>query len=257
MSQLRSIRVIAAFTLLEGVKHRVLWLACVMVLIGFLLTEFAGALAITETKQIQSAFMAFFHRLLAVLIMSLFVISSQAKEYQNRCLEMILALPVPRSGYLLGRLIGFSILAVIIVALFTLPLNIYANTEQVLFWGVSLYCELLILIALSLVFLATFNHMPPAITGVFLVYWLSRVIASLQLVGTGPIMDNSLSTQVFAIFLDGLAFFLPALDRFTQSEWVVYGTGNLDALVFVLAQTAIYVALLISMAFFDFYRKNI
>jgi hypothetical protein len=50
---------------------------------------------------------------------------------------------------------------------------------------------------------------------------------------------------------------LPNLERFTQSEWLVYHTGNLGNLTEIVLQTVIYVILLVTMSLFDLYRKNL
>ena len=67
---------------------------------------------------------------------------------------------------------------------------------------------------------------------------------------------GALSSRVIAWLVDGIAFLLPDLYRFTPSEWLAYNTGSVEALAPVLAQTAVYVTLLTGAALFDLYRKN-
>jgi len=52
-----------------------------------------------------------------------------------------------------------------------------------------------------------------------------------------------------------MVLLLPRLDEFTQTSWLIDG-GAPSALGGVFVQTAIYVALLLAAAMFDFYRKN-
>ncbi len=53
-----------------------------------------------------------------------------------------------------------------------------------------------------------------------------------------------------------IAFFLPRLDMFTQSGWLLSNRqANID-MAWLIAQSAIYVALLSVAALFDLKRKN-
>jgi hypothetical protein len=54
-----------------------------------------------------------------------------------------------------------------------------------------------------------------------------------------------------------LALVLPALDRFTQSAWLVDGAAGWSAIGTCAVLAAIYTALLIAAAMFDFYRRNL
>jgi hypothetical protein len=47
------------------------------------------------------------------------------------------------------------------------------------------------------------------------------------------------------------------LDRFTPSEWLIYHGATVVDLLPILAQTVIYLVLLIGAALFDLYRKNL
>ena len=238
-------------------RNRLLWLSVLMMVIGFVLVEFVGDLAITEHKVTQLAVLAVFLRLSAVLLNALFVVSSSLRELQDKTLEMILAMSIRRSSYYLGKLIGFVQLAVMMGVGFGLLLLIYAPLEQVLIWTLSLVLELVIVVALALVMLFTFKQTPAALTGVFVVYLASRVVASLYLMSQHPIIAyDSFGQKFMDGFVAMMTWVLPDLSRFAQTEWLVYGTGEWQQLLPILAQTVIYLGLLSSIALFDFYRKN-
>lgn len=238
-------------------RNRLLWLSVLMMVIGFVLVEFVGDLAITEHKATQLAVLAVFLRLSAVLLIALFVVSSSLRELQDKTLEMILAMSIRRSSYYLGKLIGFVQLAVMMGVGFGLLLLIYAPLEQVLIWTLSLVLELVIVVALALVMLFTFKQTPAALTGVFIVYLASRVVASLYLMSQHPIIAyDSFGQKFMDGFVAMMTWVLPDLSRFAQTEWLVYGTGEWQQLLPILAQTVIYLGLLSSIALFDFYRKN-
>lgn len=248
---------ISKFTIIESMRNRLLWLSILVMIVGFVLVEFVGDLAITEHKATQLAILAVFLRLSAVLLVALFVVSSSLRELQDKTLEMILAMSVRRSSYYLGKLIGYIQLAVVMAVGFGLLLMIYAPLEQVLIWTASLVFELVIVVALALVMLFTFKQTPAALTGVFIVYLASRVLASLYLMSQHPIISyDSVGQKFIDGFIATMTWLLPDLSRYTQTEWLVYSTGEWLLLLPILVQTLIYLGLLSAIALFDFYRKN-
>ena len=113
-------------------------LSLLVVGISFGLVEFIGDLAITEHRITQAAILAAFLRMSAVVIVTLFVVSSSVRELQDKTLEMILAMPIHRSSYYLGKMAGFIQVTIIVAVIFSGLLLLYASPEQVLIWGVSL-----------------------------------------------------------------------------------------------------------------------
>jgi ABC-type transport system involved in multi-copper enzyme maturation permease subunit len=238
-------------------RNRLLWLSLLVVAISFGLVEFIGDLAITEHRVTQVAVLAAFLRLSAVVIVTMFVVSSTVRELQDKTLEMILAMPIHRSSYYLGKLIGFLHVSIIIAIIFSSLLLLYAAPGQVLIWGLSLFFELVLVVALGLVMLFTFNQIPAAITGVFVIYAAARSATSIYLMSKYPIISHTTMSQKFMDgFIEILTWLLPDLHRFTQTEWLAHNTGSFQLLLPVISQSLIYLALLSAIALFDFYRKN-
>ncbi len=248
---------ISKFTIIESVRNRLLWLSFLVVAISFALVEFIGELAITEHRVTQVAVLAAFLRLSAVVIVTMFVVSSTLRELQDKTLEMILAMPIHRSSYYLGKLIGFVHVSIIIAFVFSALLLLYASSDQVLIWGLSLFFELVIVVALGLVMLFTFNQIPAAITGVLVIYAAARSATSIYLMSQYPIISHTSTSQKFMDgFIEMLTWLLPDLHRFTQTEWLAHDTGSFELLLPVMTQSMIYLVLLSAVALFDFYRKN-
>ncbi|HAT50875.1 MAG: ABC transporter permease [Nitrospirae bacterium] len=252
-----TILAIAKVTLLEGVRTRLPGLVLVLLGVSVTLALFAGSLAVMEVREIQAAVLGLFLRLGGVLVMVLFVLTAQVREFHDKGVDLVLSLPIPRAGYFFGRLLGFSIIALMVAIVFAGTTLFFAPVFQGMLWGVSLFFELLLVTTLSLLCLLTFNQVPAAFSMVMAVYLLARTVAILQWVGEGPIMPKGVITVwLMNRFIDGLAFVLPALDRFTRSDWLVYGDGGWGDLLFVMVQGSIYWALLSAAALIDLYRKN-
>lgn len=248
---------ISKFTIIESLSNRLLWLSLLVVAISFGLVEFIGDLAITEHRVTQVAVLAAYLRLSAVVIVTLFVVSSTVRELQDKTLEMILAMPIHRSSYYLGKLGGFILVAAIIAVIFSSLVLLYAEPFQVMIWCLSLFFELVLVVALGLVMLFTFNQIPAALTGVFVFYATARTATSIYLMSKYPIISHDTIAQKFMDgFIETLTWLLPDLHRFTQTEWLAYNTAHWSQLLPVIGQTLVYLLLLSAIALFDFYRKN-
>lgn len=248
---------IAAFTVLEAVRSRLLWLIIAVLFAAFGLTEFIGSVAITEGPEIKSGLLGAFLRLFAVFVISLFVTTSMNRELNDKGLELILSLPIPRAAYYFGKLLGFSMVAWVAAVLIGGWLFLYVPASQLVFWTASLTCELLIVTSLSLLCLLSFQQVTLALSAVAGFYLLSRTIGSIQLIGQSPLIGTAFPQRVINTAVDAIAFLLPELHRFTPSRWLIYHTAGWPDLVPILGQTVVYLTLLIGAGLFDFYRKNL
>src|ERR1700704_734090 len=180
---------LARATLLEAVRNRLLWLAVVMVVIAFGLAQFLNQVAITESREIQTALLAAPMRVAGVFIRAVFVITSMVRELSDKVTELLLSLPAPRSAYFFGKLSGYALVATILALLSALPLVPFANSQGLAFWTVSLVCELLIVAAMSLFCVLSFAQVVPAFAAVAGFYLLSRSMAAMQIIASAPRQD--------------------------------------------------------------------
>ena len=248
---------ISRFTIIESLRNRLLLLSFLVIGISFALVEFIGDLAITEHRVTQVAILAAFLRISAVVMVTLFVVSSTVRELQDKTLEMILAMPIRRGNYYLGKLIGYVYIALLVSIIFAALLLLYADAEQVVIWMISLFLELILVVALSLVMLFTFNQVPSALTAVFIIYGASRIVTSIFLMAKFPIIAHTSMAQKFMdSVVELMTWLLPDLHRFTQTEWLTYNTAEWGVLLPLLGQTMVYLLFLSFIALFDFYRKN-
>ena len=253
----KSILTIAKYTCIETIRNRLLALLIIAAVSIFGLVEFIGELAITETRQIQVSFLAYMLRFVAVLITALYVVSSVQRDINDKTINLIIALPIPRYSYYIGKLAGFSVLALSISVLASIPLLLYADSLQVALWTFSLFSELLIIVALCLFFIITLENMPLTLTAVAAFYLLSRSISTIILIGQSPLLETTDFSQKFINFiLECIAYLLPQFENFTRTDWLVYTTGSAQNLYFIILQTLIYLVLLSAVSLFDLYRKN-
>ena len=248
---------IAVFTFLEAIRNRLFSLTIVGLICLLGLAAFVGQLAIVETRLIQAALIGSAMRLFAACVVSLFVITSTVREFDDKGFELILSLPIPRYEYFFGKYLGFLLLSVVISAATAALLLFYCDPTSVVVWFASLQCELSLVIAISLLCILTFSNITVSFMLVLAFYLLSRAMHALQLIAGSPILDyHTLSQDFMRHLLNGIAFMLPSLDKFTRSAWLAYG-GHWKDLAPVAAQTVIYLVLLCTAALFDLYRKEL
>ena len=247
---------IARITVLEAARSRFAWLVAGFAIAGCVLAAFAGEVAITGTQGYRSGLLGAWLRLCAVFTVTAFVVSSALCEIRDKGLDLVLSMAVPRAVYYAGKLAGYAAVAVLSAVACALALVWFAPLSQAALWAASLGLELLMVTAMGLLCVFTFSQIALAMSTVLGFYVLSRSMTALQLMAHEPAAVPGSAAQPFVrAFVDALAYALPDLDRFSESEWLIYGTGTVADLGFAVVQTAVYTALLGAAALFDLYRR--
>jgi ABC-type transport system involved in multi-copper enzyme maturation permease subunit len=255
---LSKVLTIARFTLLEALRTRLLWIVLIILSLLFLGSLFVQHISVTETARMQTGFLAATARMAAVLVLSLHLAGSMVREFNDKVVDLLLSLALPRAGYYLGKFLGFAGIAVAISLLTTLALVPLAPGPGLALWGVSLTMELALVAALTLFCVITFAQIMPAISFVIAFYLLARSISAVRLLSTSQLLaPNDWSNRAVGRLVDALAWLLPDLDGFTSTAWLVDHNGSLGALGLNAVQTLVYGSLLLGVGLFDLYRKNL
>jgi Cu-processing system permease protein len=251
------IATIARYTVLEAVRTRVALLGITVIIILLGASFFVREIAITESTRFQIGFYAATARFAMVFIAALFAIASVAREFQDKGLDVALALDLPRSHYIVGKMAGFLAIGAVLACAAGLPLVALADIGAVAAWSTSLACELAIVLALSLFCAVTFNQLMPAASVVIAFYVFARALTAVRLISANPIADASaLSHRVMGWVIESLAFLLPALDQWTRTETLLDAAVSWHAVLDVAAHTTLFVVILTAAAVFDMHRRN-
>ncbi|MDX1518543.1 MAG: ABC transporter permease [Gammaproteobacteria bacterium] len=250
--------VIARYSFTEATRNRMFLLTLVGLVCAFGIAEFISELAITESSGFATSVLAPLLRLFCVFIIGLFIITSIVREFNDKGFDHMLALPYPRYVYYFGKLLGFGMLAAVVVFSVSIILLFYSGPGPGLFWCLSLILEVIIVVCLSLLFVFTFKQVTLAFSGVMAFYLLARSMETIQLISDSPLLQTDTLSQAFINgFLDLISFILPRLDMFARTEWLVYASLDMTSLTLNLLQTAVYVVLLSACSLFDLYRMEI
>jgi hypothetical protein len=241
--------------LLEARRGGLTWLVALAVLAGIALSAFLAQLAITESRLLQAAVVAALLRICAVFLLATQVVASVRREIDDRRLELMLALPLSRAVQYLGRLAGFIALGALVAAVFALPLLLWASAGAAFYWAVSLALELALVAAAALFFAMSLGQLVSALGATAGLYLLARSISAIQAIASGPLADDTLGHELARRAVDGVALLLPALDRVTRTEWLLYATPDGRTYGSLVGGMLIYIVLLTAAGLFDFARR--
>ena len=186
------------------------------------------------------------------------MLASINREFNDKGLDVALALDLPRSHYILGKLSGFLILGGCFATVAALPLALLASPDAALKWGISLALEIGIVIAAALFCAITFRQLIAAASFVMAFYVFARTLTAIRLMSAHPLSGtDSTAHQLTQMLIEGLALLMPPLDGWTQTAWLVNEVPGWLTVGGLAAQSVLYIALLAAAAMFDFYRKNL
>jgi hypothetical protein len=251
------IATIGRYTVLEALRARLPAVTAVAIGLIFIASFFVREISITESVRIQTSFYAGTARFAMFFLVALHVIASISREFHEKGLDMVLALDLARSHYVLGKLAGFLAIAGALAAAAGIPLLSFAGWEAAAQWSLSLAFELAIVAAMSLFCVVTFASLMPAASFVLAFYLLARTLTAVRLISGNPLSGaDALSHQVMRGFVEALALVLPALDRWTRTEWLVDETGSWATLAALGGHTFLFGILITAAAVFDMHRRN-
>jgi len=247
---------ILKYILLTGIRDRLYIGLFITLIVAFSISIFLGSTALVEQQQMTASYIAGASRAILTIGMILFVCLNVGRAFENKEVEFIISKSISREQFILGYLAGFFFAAFLIFLPFigAILLVVKANKFGLLIWSLSLLAELLIMICFSLLASLILKNSFSAIMASFAFYILSRLMGVFVLAIALPKAVGS--ANFFPAMLKFLSVFFPRLDLFGQSSWLNYGITPTDNLKVIFWQAAIYIPLMIFMAFHDFKKKQ-
>lgn len=248
---------IARYTLLEARRSGLPWLALGCIAAALALAAFVSQVAITEGLRLQASLAAALLRACAVFLLAMHVVTSIARDANDKGIELALALPISRPSWYLGKLLGFSACGAMLAVAFALPLLLWAGPAALAAWSFSLAVESALIAAASLFFASALTQVVPAIAATAGLYLLARAISAIQAIASGPLAEQTLAARLARGSVDAVAYLLPQLDAVTRSDWLIYGAPAASEYLRAILAMALYFALLATAGLFDFSRRNL
>ena len=218
---MRAIRAIAANTFREAIRDRILYLFVGFAVVMVLSTKLFGMLTVGDetkiVKDIGLASMQFFSMLIAVM-MSMILIS---REVDNRTVFNILAKPVRRWQFILGKYLGLVaiVAANLLLITFVLMVVVLITTGEfdmmLLFAGAMTLLEMLVLAAFATLFAVLTRPILGSLM-TLAVFVVGHMSADLWLLTRQ--LPGALTRAVIAV----VYYLLPNLERFNFRTEVVH-----------------------------------
>ena len=101
----------------------------------------------------------------------------------------------------------------------------------------------------------TLAQVVPALAATAALYLLARSMSAMQAIAAGPLAEESFAHELARHAVDAVALLLPALDRVTRTEWLLYGAPDGRGYAMSLAGLLVYASLLAAAGVFDFERR--
>lgn len=248
------------YIVLTAARDRLLIGVAIALVLAALLGAFLGDATALEQSQMSLAYAGFMTRLILAMGLILFVCFHVQRSYDNREIDLMLSRPISRAQFVLIYWLGFSGVAVLLALLATVVLPIAGIPEGagLVLWMISLVLESLLVVAVSLFFALTLKSAVASVMASFGFYLLARMTGLLVNIAEADwtmLQSTALGTfAAYAVYVFG--FVMPRLDLFGQTWWLNYSLPDELPAGLILAQAAIYTALLLAATIFDFRRRQ-
>ena len=256
----RRVAAIARNAFREAVRDRVLYN-----LVVFALLLIAGAILLGELSAGQEAKIIVDLGLSAILLFGVFIaifvgVGLVYKEIERRTLYAILAKPIGRGEFLLGKYLGLCLTLLVNVIVMGVGLSlalIYVkrgwNPLVARIWPaiVLIYVELMILIGVAMMFSAFSS---PALSALltFFVFVIGHFSGDLKMLG--HTMPSAFARWLFA----GLYYLVPNLTKYNAIAFAAHGLWpEARAVISAIAYGVVYVVVLLAATTLIFSRRNL
>lgn len=215
---------IAFNTYKEAVRNKIFYLLITFAILFVLSSHVVSLLVISDRMKIIKDFGLAAIDFFGVLIAIFTGINLVYKEIERKTIHTILTKPIPRSTFILGKFMGLSLtLLVSLGAMFTVfSLFLLASSgsvdPNVLLYFVFLFMQLMVLVALSLLF-SSFST--PILSSIFTIclYLIGQVLWTLMR------FKEHFSGLMDKVFLNFVYYVLPNFYKFNIKSDIVLGRG--------------------------------
>ncbi len=241
--------------LLTALRDRLLTGMTILLAASTALSLFLGGTVVTEQFQLSLSFAAAIGRFILVLGLTVFAAFHIQALFESREVEAILARAISRGKFVLSYWLGLCVLAALMSGMFATVIVAFAGgATGALVWAVSLVAECAIVMAVVVFAGLMLERATSTVMFTLGFYALARLMG--YFVGIRiTVEDASILTKVATRALDAALLFIPRLDLFAQTRWVVYGNAPAEWR-FLGAEAPLFLLLVLGAAAFDLRRKQ-
>ena len=247
------------YILTAALRDKLLLSVVAVVILGICLSLFLASSAIMEQDQFTIVYLGSSLRILGLIGLILFTIFFIRRLFDARDIEYLLSRPISRISLLLSSATAFTLLAISAAVMLGLIVGGIAATSGhaagVGLWFTGIAAEYVVMVNVALFFAFVLSSPVTAGMATLGFYILARMIGQLM----GIIQSSEASFPGQELLNQGMnmvAMVIPRLDLMTQTSWLIYGDGGVKDYAFILIQTGVFLALILTAALIDLVRRQ-
>ena len=247
------------YILITAVRDRLfLGLLLALIAIAFI-SGSMGSTAMLEPEQMTITFAAGGMRIVLAIGLIVFVCFHIRHAFESKEIDVLLSRPISRSHVILSYWFGFALIAAllmmpVLVILFLLDVP---DIMGYVFWCLSLFLELWLAVAMALFAAFTLSSAVSAVLASLGLYVISRMMGFFTAtIENGILFENQTINMLLKNVVLLISMVIPWLDFFSQSEWLIYARDYSDYVPLYIAQSLVFIPLLLTFTMIDFKRKE-
>ena len=252
-------RTTTRFILLTAIRDRLFPALILLILLLIGVTKALSKTAMLEDQQMHLALSAGLSRIVLDMGIAVFVCFHMRAMYDTREIDVMLSRPVSRPRLVFGFWLGFSCAASVVVAAVALMIAALHPMSWAGFavWAASLFLESWVVVAIALFASLTNKSAVTSVLVSFAFYTMGRLMAFFIATAKARIVFDIVWLGMGLRYLiEAVSVIMPRLDMFAQTEWLIYGFKDVHALLYFMAQSAIFIPFVLTIAIIDFCRKQ-
>ncbi len=215
------------YILTACMRDRLILSVFVAAIVAISLSTFVGSTAIVEQDQFVIVFTASSLRFLLVAGLTLFIVFFTRRSIDQRDLEYLISRPVTKNDYVFSHIIAFGIISLafsLAIGGVLLAMGKGYLNEGYIIWIISLFFELMIVSSAAFFFAMVLSSAVSGALATFAFYAFARMIG--QVIGIATDTEMSGKFEILANATKTISLFIPRLDLFSQSSWLIYGVES-------------------------------
>lgn len=216
---------------------------------------FLSGTALTEQVETATVFAAGAGRVVLVLGLTIFAALHIQTLFETREVEAVLSRAISRPRFVVAYWLGLAAVAAALAACFGTAIMLITPLKLGAFlWVCTLIAECIIIMAVVVFAGLMLERATPTVFFTMGFYGLARLMGFFVSIRESA-TDFSAATAFVKRMLDAILLFIPRLDLFAQTQWLVYGAGQFE-LAYLALQTALFLTLVLAAASYDLNRKQ-
>ncbi len=227
------------------------------VMVAAAISATLGSTAFIEEKEMTLTFSSASARLILMTGLIVFVCFHIRNAFDTKEIDVILSRPISRTNLVFSYWLGFSFVGVLLSLPVIAVISFIGagSFSGFIGWSASLFLESALVVALALFSAFTMRSAVTSVLGCMGFYVLSRMMAFFVFTSNSG-MFNEPKFIILRWMLKAISTLLPRLDLFSKSEWLVYGFTNAQEWYLYIAQSLVFIPLLLAATMIDFRKKQ-